>query len=214
METKKCILCNQTKDISNFYYRKDIQKYRNQCKDCLNKRIKEKDDYQTKLQEHRDYYKKNREKILEQKKIYQKQNSLQIKKRRKEYYKNNKEQLIKKVTNYQLNKAKNDKVYKVRLTIHTLINKYFKKRGFIKTCKVREIIGCSYKELTEHLERTFESNYGYKYNGEPVHIDHIIPACTANNAEELSNLFYYKNLQYLKPKDNFRKNKRMNWRIA
>jgi len=30
----RCVVCNQIKDISEFYYRNDNNKYRTSCKDC------------------------------------------------------------------------------------------------------------------------------------------------------------------------------------
>jgi len=38
---KKCISCNEIKDIDSFTFRKDTDKYRNQCKICVNGRVSE-----------------------------------------------------------------------------------------------------------------------------------------------------------------------------
>jgi 5-methylcytosine-specific restriction endonuclease McrA len=38
MEYKKCICCKTIKHIVNFAFRKDTKKYRNQCKECMNKK--------------------------------------------------------------------------------------------------------------------------------------------------------------------------------
>ena len=35
METKSCNKCNNEKNITEFYFRKDNQKYRNECKSCM-----------------------------------------------------------------------------------------------------------------------------------------------------------------------------------
>ena len=37
MALKVCSKCKQTKDISNFYFRKDASCFRNECKECLKK---------------------------------------------------------------------------------------------------------------------------------------------------------------------------------
>lgn len=37
METKVCIKCKQEKELSEFYFRKDWNKYINTCNDCLKK---------------------------------------------------------------------------------------------------------------------------------------------------------------------------------
>ena len=58
-----------------------------------------------------------------------------------------------------------------------------------------------------HLKETWLKNYGKEWNGEPYHIDHIIPLATATSEKEIIDLCYYKNLQMLTPKDNLVKNK-------
>ena len=69
-----------------------------------------------------------------------------------------------------------------------------------------DIIGCTEKELKEHLYKTFFDNYGYDYDGkEDVHIDHIVPLAKADTEEEVKRLCHYTNLQLLKAKDNLQK---------
>ena len=43
-ELKKCSKCENEKELSEFNFRKDTQKYRNQCRDCIKLLKKE---YQT-----------------------------------------------------------------------------------------------------------------------------------------------------------------------
>ena len=78
-----------------------------------------------------------------------------------------------------------------------------------KSNKTIEIIGCSFEELKEHLEKTWFKNYGTEYHGEEVHIDHIIPLASAKTEEEVLKLCYWTNLQYLLPHDNFTKHDKM-----
>ena len=40
-ESKRCSKCDKVKDLSEFCFRKDTQKYRNQCRDCIKLIIKE-----------------------------------------------------------------------------------------------------------------------------------------------------------------------------
>lgn len=37
---KVCLKCNLEKNLSEFYFRKDNKKYRNDCKECFNLKIK------------------------------------------------------------------------------------------------------------------------------------------------------------------------------
>ena len=67
------------------------------------------------------------------------------------------------------------------------------------------MIGCTPEQLLEHLHKTWYDNYGTEYNGEPVHIDHIIPLSSAETEEDMYKLCHYTNLQYLKPEDNLAK---------
>ena len=40
MKTKKCSKCGEVKELSEFYFRKDSQEYRNECKKCIKKKVK------------------------------------------------------------------------------------------------------------------------------------------------------------------------------
>lgn len=78
-----------------------------------------------------------------------------------------------------------------------------------KDGKTIEIIRCSFEDLEKHLEKTWEKNYGTKYRGEDVHIDHIIPLASGKTSKEILELCHWTNLQYLLPKDNFVKHDKM-----
>ena len=96
---------------------------------------------------------------------------------------------------------------RVRHLIHISISK----KGYTKKSKTQEIVGCTFEQLKEHLENTWYNNYGTPYNGEPVHIDHIIPLSSAKNEEDVIKLCHYTNLQYLKPEDNMKKHDKLDY---
>lgn len=73
-----CRKCGLSKSNDNFYFRKDNNKYRSECKECL-------------LLHHKEYYSNNKEKCLKQSRKYYKEHIEEGKKTRKEYYNNNKE---------------------------------------------------------------------------------------------------------------------------
>jgi hypothetical protein len=80
--------------------------------------------------------------------------------------------------------------------------------GVNKACTTKRLIGCTTKELRNHLEAQFIDdmswdNYGY-YGW---HIDHIIPcACfDLSDPEQQRQCFHYTNLQPLWAEDNLRK---------
>ena len=92
METTKiCIKCNATKDISQFTFRKDTQKYRNECKFCEAERKKnhrlDKLDHYNELK--KQYYIENKEKLKKQSNFYWFKNKDKINKYRRKWRKEN-----------------------------------------------------------------------------------------------------------------------------
>ena len=118
METTKiCIKCNATKDISQFTFRKDTQKYRNECKECMKKRADKisKKHYDKNKQiikqnrlnniekfkkKDREYYLSNSDKIKAKRKDYVSKNKESVYSKNKEYREINKEELNKKAKEY------------------------------------------------------------------------------------------------------------------
>lgn len=83
----------------------------------------------------------------------------------------------------------------------------FNRRGFRKSARTEEIVGCTLQELYEHLCKTYQVRYGEEYNGNMgVHIDHIIPLANAHTEEEVIKLCRWDNLQLLTTEDNLAKN--------
>ena len=142
----------------------------------------------------KEYYQKNKEKILTQSKIYFKNNQ-EIKQ-----YKNNKR--------YK-ERRNSDPIFKLKGNIRRGIISVLSRSGFRKKCRTQEILGCSFEQFKQHLESKFESwmnwnNYGL-YNGELNYgwdIDHVIPSSSVITEEELLRLNHYTNLQPLCSKVN------------
>jgi len=145
-------------------------------------------------------YQQNKEKVL----IYQKQRYQQNKEKIKgsvsEYRKNNKE----KINDWRRNRRKNDRLFNLMCNYRSRISGILKERGYRKKSKTYQILGCSFEEFKEHLEKQFEpwmnwDNYG-KYNGElnfGWDIDHVIPQSSAKTEDELLQLNHYTNLKPL-----------------
>lgn len=90
--TKICTKCNTEKPLSEFYFRNDTQKYKNQCKACKNLYTKE--------------YLRNNKKVISPKrreyiKQYEKDNAEKIRKRMREYRLKNKEKLREQMKKYR-----------------------------------------------------------------------------------------------------------------
>ena len=113
----------------------------------------------------------------------------------------------KKITAYEENRKKIDPVFKLKKQIRNEIRMSFNRRGFRKSERTEEIVGCTLQELYDHLCKTYLIRYGEEYNGNRVvHIDHIIPLANAHTEDEVRKLCRWDNLQLLTAEDNLIKN--------
>lgn len=167
--TKICSKCKMEYDMTNFYHnKKDKSGYDPWCKSCCKENVLK-------------YYNNNKEK-----------SSI----KHKEYYRLNATYRKKQVYSYKRKRMKCDSIYKIRQNISIIINHVLKNRGYTKTSKTFDILGCTYEELLIHL--------GPKPDGE-IHLDHICPCSQAQNEEELIKLQHYSNLRWLPASTNLTK---------
>ncbi len=194
------IHCNQEKDISEFYFRKDSNEYRTWCKKCENLRKKK---YYSNLENkikkqkyNKQYYLDNKEDIL----LFQKQynNKSKNKERISRYqyiYRNKSKNKIKK---QQYGKEYNSKLEikerrseKYKLRKKTDIS--FKLKSYMSSSisdslkfnkqgnHWENLVGYTTEDFKQHLKSQFEpwmswDNYGKPKNNEKTwSIDHIIP---------------------------------------
>ena len=215
---KVCCDCGEEKDISLFYKRSDNKDgYRNNCKDCQNKKTKpatkkyqskESSKLKAKVANY-NYWINNKEELSAKKKEYRENNKERLLKQKSEYYKNNREDIIRKNVERTKFYLSTKPMFRLKENLRGLIRNSIKRRGFIKSNKTENILGIGLVEFLEYLESKFESwmnwdNYG-KYNGEFNYgwdIDHIIPTSTAKNEEDVLRLNHYTNLQPLCSKIN------------
>ena len=158
---------------------------------------------------YKEWAKANAERLAEYSKQYRTANAEVISEKRRIRDRKNR----KKITQYYINKRNTDPLFKLSTQARGLIRASLARRGYKKDTHTYEILGCDYETLWEHLKQTWLDNYGTEWNGEPYHIDHIIPLATANSEQEVKDLCYYKNLQLLKPRDNLVKNKSLEWQL-
>ena len=209
---KKCSICSEIKDLEEFYYRKENNKYRNECKACLLERQAPKAKiYRDTHKEHysqyaKDYRKNNRDTIIKKQKEYNESHFAE----RRQYRLNHLED----IRQYYHTRKEEDILYKFVIQTRNCIRESIKRKGYSKKSKTFDIVGCDFDVLMKHLKKTFKDNYGYDWDGqENVHIDHIVPLATATNEEEVLKLCHYTNLQLLKPKDNMSKQDKLDWDI-
>ena len=210
-----CSICNLEKSMDEFYFRKDINNYRKQCKTCVTEKGRkyyvenkeERNEYRMKNIERKrdydkDYARKNREKRSEYMKAYRMKN---IEKKRdydKEYAQKNRE----KVNDYMRNRRRNDEnlrlIDNTRRRINDALN------GKSKSLHTKDILGIdveTYKRWIEH-QMTPEMNWSN------IHIDHVKPISLfdISNDDELLEAFNWKNTQPLLKEDNLSKGCKFN----
>lgn len=130
-------------------------------------------------------------------------------KKKREYKQQNKKYFA----DYERDKKRGDEFYRFKCYIRHFMWESFRRKDWKKCKKTQDIIGCTMEEARSHLERTWMENYGTPYNGEPVHIDHIVPLSTAKTEDDVIRLCHISNLQYLKPEDNCSKRDSIDWEI-
>ena len=150
IDIKRCSKCDIVKDISEFNFRKDTQKHRNQCRECIkliNKeyRTMNKDEIKMRNIEYRnntknlksfydiDYRKRNRQKIQ----LY-----------KKNCFQNNKEEFYQKI---KTRKGENNK-FRLAGNLRKRVLNAFKAQNVRKTNKTFDLLGCSHSFLRMSIE--------------------------------------------------------------
>jgi len=164
---KICNVCKIPKCEGDYYKDKNSpDKVGYTCKECSNKRnLKYRND--------------NPESIKSSTKAYRIKNLHRLRKQNIEYV--NKRLL-------------EDPAYKTRFRMKNLFNANLSRGGYTKKSRLTNIIGCSYEELTEHLNN---NPYGFKMGEQGIDLDHIKPIKDSNSLDSFESLWHYTNLQLL-----------------
>jgi hypothetical protein len=228
---KICGKCNIEKPLEDFIFRKDTNHYESRCNKCVKEYQREYylKNKQKMLKSSNSYYNENVEKVLLSAKEYREQNKEKIKKRKSDYHIKNAEKIREKTKNwrennknwrvqYEKDRRNNDTVYALRVSVRNRIKTYLKKCNINKKNNTFDIVGCSPEFLKEYLEKQFKDGMSWEKRNE-WHIDHIIPLSSAKTKEEIYKLSHYTNLQPLWAEDNLKKsnkiiNKNKLWQSA
>jgi hypothetical protein len=221
MNTKICRICNIEKNLTEFHFREDNQKYRTECKSCNYRKQKERNSKKiNEIREYkREYFQKNKKEILEKKRNLRQSNLEKYKEETKKYYEKTKkiqkdkkkiwiETNREKYNSYWINRKKTDVLFGLITNMRARVCGYLKTRNINKSNNTFNIVGCSPTELKEHLEKQFVDGMNWS-NRKEWHIDHIIPLSSAKTEEELLKLFHYTNLQPLWANDNIKKSNKI-----
>ena len=189
----------------------------------------------------KEYYQKNKLKILFKVKEYRLNNKEKIKLSNKKYNLNNKEKINKKKKEYYLkninqikeyhkkyaslnkdkiNKYKNEWKLKnwreneeFRLKENLRHRTYMALKGIVKSKRTIDLLGTSIDNLWIHLEKTFKPGMTKDNYGKVWQVDHKIP-CAAfdlTKPEEQVKCFHFTNLQALFVKENLSKGAKLEW---
>ena len=172
------------------------------------------------------YYYKNRNSLLVDKKEYRVNNLKKITKNNQEYYKNNRIKLLDYFSKYRKeNRQKCNEwsiswqklqleinpLFQLQRNIRSLIRGKIRAGGYTKRSKTTEILGCDWELFKFHIESQFVEGMSWSIFGSKIHIDHIIPMTIATTEAEVLALNHYTNLQPLWALDNIRKGAKLDW---
>ena len=135
-------------------------------------------------------------------------NKEKIKEVGKKWREKNKEHLREYKNKYQKDRKKIDHLYKLKISIRSLISTSFKNGFTNKSKKTKDILGCSFEDFKIYLENQFSEDMTWENYGTYWHLDHKIPASWAENDEHLYELNHYTNFQPLYWLDNLIKGNR------
>jgi len=145
--------------------------------------------------------KKNPEKSREKNRKYREKYPERVKESNKNTKRKRKDKIRTVYNAYIRNRTSIDPIFRLRQSISSIIRKAFLRKGFGKTSKSKQILGCSYEEFFSHIESQFQKGMNWD-NRHLWHIDHIIPISLAKTEEDVIKLNHYTNLRPLWIKEN------------
>jgi hypothetical protein len=215
MTTKKCKMCNEEKSIEAFTLKDRKRRpglYRAECTECrkawrrkerAENREKYIDEYherldkirsdpildQERLKKHREYYARNRNRILNNSKRHRRTKRAMEQSRQT-----------------RRNRMENDLGFRMKVNIGNRIRMAIK----LKSDSTMNLLGCTMEEFLRHLESQFLPGMNWENWGKGTgkwNIDHIEPCCSFDltNPEQQQKCFHYTNCRPLWEIDNIRK---------
>jgi hypothetical protein len=110
---------------------------------------------------------KNKEKKKISDKKYSKKNRERLNEYKKNWAKENPDKVKEANLKYHNKKMLNDNLYKLRHTIGNIIRDSLKRKGYVKEHKSIDILGCSIEEFKKYLESKFENWMNWENYGNP-----------------------------------------------
>lgn len=205
---KKCSKCKIDKEMKEFSFRKDTQKYRDQCKKCVaeNKLQWQRNNKNIVANSNKKWRNDNLQKSKAIIKNWEESNKEARLEYKRQYYKDNKEKIFKRHRIYERKKYASDINYKLSRNLRTRIRGAI--AGKVPLSAIKEL-GCTIEYLKYYLEQLFQPDMTWDNYGK-WHIDHIKPLSKFDlmDYDQFKNACHYTNLQPLWAKDNLSKGNR------
>ena len=218
---KKCCKCLIIKDLLEFS--KSKKQKDGHCRSC---KLCDKLNYETNKSKFKEYYIKNRNKIIENSLLYIDTNYDIVQSRRKKYRQKNNEELKRKNREYynkiekteemrqkrnlkSRTRRKEDPQFKLALNLRRRLCHKLKFKQ--KPGSAVKDLGCTLGELKLYLESKFQPGMNWEnHNQTGWHVDHIVPLSKFDltEREEFLKACHYTNLQPLWAIDNLKKGNR------
>lgn len=152
----------------------------------------------------KEYYSKNSENKKEYSRKWRSENPERVREQRIEFFRRNRGYSAE----YARARRKSDPVYATMCRVRARVSAAFLNNGFNRNTKTEEIIGCTWLELKEHIERQFVRGMSWNNRGD-WHIDHIVPLASAKTEEGIISLCHFTNLRPVWAGENLRKGAKM-----
>ena len=178
MNTKKCIKCENEKELTEFSFRKEIQNYRNVCRKCKNERDKEVKKQKFENYEWTDFPVELKCETCDEVKdinCFPKRKDTQLGIRR------NCKMCLKK---YVRNKRSCDPNFKIACNLGSRTREAFKSKNLKKNNKTFELLGCSQNFFKCWIEFQLIGNMSMENYGSVWHFDHTLPCSSFNLLNE------------------------------
>ncbi len=103
------------------------------------------------------------------------------------------------------NRRQTDPLFRAKFYARKRIRQFCKQARFKKRFSTSQALGCTAKQLVEHLSQRFRDGMTWENHGTVWHIDHVHPLAAATTVAEIKRLCHYTNLQPLLVRENMAK---------
>jgi len=164
------------------------------------------------LKTHKEWRTRNKEKWKKIYLEYQANNMTYYSKQSLQWRKNNPKKAREMKNAYRRRRNERDPAYKIRQNLSSRLCAILKRSTTRKSKPTMKLVGCSLKELKEHLQSKFKDGMNWDNYGQ-WHVDHIIPCAYFNLvfSSQQEVCFHYLNLQPLWAEENLKKRDKLNY---